>query len=278
MKVILTLGCFIICSFTAYSQFNFGASNASSAAVGNAATTHQTVFSAIDNQAGLADLQSLSVGITTKNSYLIEGLYSLSAAVGLPTKSGTFGAGLQYRGFEGYTELKANLAYGKKLLENLSIGASINTYQLSIANYGNTTVVNAQIGLQATLGKGFLLGVSINNPIKTSLTEDGQSVLPTIISAGLRYQASKKATVFVEGEKNLTDAAIFKAGLQYEIATNFELMVGATSGVDAFTAGIGWQIAPLQIVFAGNYHTILGFSPTLSLSFLSPKKNNVNGI
>lgn len=272
MKILFTFGCVLMIVLSTNAQFNFGASNAKTAAIGGAATTHQYVFSAIDNQAGLAGLNNFSVGINTKNSYLVEGLYSLSAAVGLPTKSGTFGAGLQYKGYEGFTALKANIAYGRKLFENLNIGASVNAYQLSISNYGSTTVVNAQIGLQAKLSQQLLLGANINNPIKISLSEDGQSVLPTTITAGLRYQPSTKTAVYVEGEKNLTEAAIFKGGLSYEIANSFELMIGATSGVDAFTAGLSWQIKSLQIAFAGNYHTVLGFSPTLSLSFANSKK------
>lgn len=273
MKILFTVGCVLTIFFCANGQFNFGASNANSAALGNALSTHQMVFAAIDNQAGLAGLNDFSVGLTTKNSFLIEGLYSLSAAVGLPTKSGTFGAGLQYKGFEGYTELKANIAYGRKLLDNLSIGAAINIYQLSINNYGSTTVVNGQIGLQAKLSQQLLLGVNLNNPIKISLSEDGQNILPTVIVAGLRYQPSKKTAVYVEGEKNLSDAAIFKGGLSYEIAANFALMIGATSGVDAFTAGLSWQVNSFQISFAGNYHTVLGFSPTLSLSFNKVRKD-----
>jgi len=271
MKVVLTLGCFFYFIVGGVAQFNFGASNANTVALGGAETTHQYVFTAIDNPAGLVGLSNLTFGISSKNSYLIEGLYGFTAAVGVPTKSGTFGVGLQYKGYEGYTALKANIAYGRKLLDNLSIGGAINVYNLSIANYGNTTVVNAQIGLQAQLNNQLLLGANISNPIKVSITADEQSILPTIISAGLRYQPATKTAVYVEGEKQLTEAAIFKAGLSYEIANNFELMVGATSGVDAFTAGLGWQMAALQIVFAGNYHTILGFSPTLSIIYASAK-------
>jgi len=267
MKIVLLAVCFFCFTISCVAQSNFGTSNAYTAALGGAETTHQQVFSLFDNPAGLAGLAQFSAGVSSKNSFLIEGLYSFSAAVAVPTKSGNFGTGFQYRGYEGYTELKANLAYGRKLLDNLSVGASINAYNLNITNYGSSTVVNAQIGLQAQLSKQLLLGANISNPIKTTLTEDEQHILSTTISAGLRYRPSDKATVYVEGEKSLSEAAIFKGGIAYKIINNFELMVGATSSIEAFTAGFSWQFNSIQILFAGNYHTVLGFSPVVSILY-----------
>jgi len=267
MKFLLTFSCVLLTFLFANAQFNFGASNANTMALGNTATTQQNVFSVIDNQAGLAGVDNILIGVTSNNSFLIEGLYTFTAVTGIPTKSGNFGAGLQYKGYEGYNELKATIAYGRKLFENLNIGASINAYNLNITNYGNTMVINATIGLQAQLSKQLLLGAHISNPVKINLTEDEQSVLPTTLTAGLRYKPSSKASVYVEGEKSISNTAIFKGGLAYQIINNFELMIGAASSVDSFTAGLNWQMKSLQIAFAGSYHTVLGFSPALSLSY-----------
>lgn len=256
-----------------FAQFDFGLTNAKTEALGGVQTVHQHVFSAIENQAGLAELNAIAVGITAQNQYLLEGLNSFALAAALPTNSGTFGLGIQYQGFKEYTEMKAGVAYGRKLLDNLTIGGQIHAYYLNISNYGSATFVNFDLGLQANLTKQLLIGAHIKNPIKMKVTENGQLPIPATINAGLQYSASEKAKVMVEAEKAVNRDVLFKAGLYYQFNDAFALMMGVKTDPAVFSMGVSWQLQSLEIVLGSTYHTVLGYSPVLSIGFSSQKEN-----
>lgn len=273
MKNVATLTAFILMQYTAMAQFDFGLTSAQTEALGGVQSVQQHAFSAVENQAGLATLNSVSVGVTAQNQYLLEGLNNFALAAALPTNSGTFGLGMQYQGFKTYTEMKAGIAYGRQLLDNLSIGAQIHAYYLNIGNYGSKTLVNFDLGLQANLSKQLLLGAHIKNPIKIKVTEDGQLPIPATISAGLQYTASAKAKVMVEAEKSVNRDALFKAGLSYQFNEAFGLMLGVTTDPAVFSMGLSWQWQSLAFVLGSTYHTVLGYSPVLSIGF-SPQSSN----
>jgi len=273
VKNIAVLITFILMPYLLWAQFDFGLTAAQTEALGGVQSVQQHVFSAIENQAGLANLNSIAIGITAQNQYLLEGLNNFALAVALPTNSGTFGLGMQYQGFKTYTEMKAGVAYGRRLLDNLSIGTQIHAYYLNITNYGSKTLVNFDLGLQAELSKQLLIGAHIKNPIKLNVTENGQLPIPATITAGLLYTASKKAKVMVEAEKSVNRDALFKAGLSYQFNEAFGLMLGVTTDPAIFSMGLSWQWQSLAFVLGSTYHTVLGYSPVLSIDF-APKTPN----
>lgn len=262
---------FLLMQHSLFAQFDFGLTNAKTEALGGIQTVQQHAFSTIENQAGLAELNAVSIGLTAQNQYLLEGLNSFALVAALPTNSGNFGLGMQYQGFNEYTEMKAGIAYGRRLLDNLTIGGQIHAYYLNITNYGSATFVNFDLGLQANLTKQILIGAHIKNPIKREVTENGQLPVPATITAGLQYAASKKARVMVEAEKAVNRDAIFKAGLFYQLNESFAIMMGVKTDPAVFSMGVSWQLQSLEVVLGSTYHTVLGYSPVLSIGF-SPKK------
>ncbi len=275
MKIIATLIAFSLMHFAALAQFDFGLTAAKTQALGGVQSVQQHAFSAIENQAGLATLNSISIGVTGQNQYLLEGLNNFALAAALPTNSGTFGVGIQYQGLKTYTEMKAGIAYGRQLLDNLSIGAQIHAYHINISNYGSRTLVNFDLGIQAELTKQLLIGAHIKNPIKINVTEDEQLPIPTTLTAGLQYTASTKAKVMVEAEKTVNRTVLFKAGLAYQLNEAFGLLLGVTTDPAVFSMGVSWQVQSLAIVLGSTYHTVLGYSPVLSIGF-APKASNSN--
>lgn len=273
VKIIATFIAFSLVPFILLAQFDFGLTAAKTEALGGVQSVQQHAFSAIENQAGLAALKSISVGVTAQNQYLLEGLNNFGLAAALPTSSGTFGVGIQYQGLKTYTEMKAGIAYGRQLLDNLSIGAQIHAYHLNITNYGSKTLVNFDLGIQAELTKQLLIGAHIKNPIKMNVTQDEQLPIPASITVGLQYSASNKAKVMMEAEKTVNRTVLFKAGLAYQFNEAFELLLGVTTDPAVFSMGISWQLQSLEIVLGSTYHTVLGYSPVLSIGF-APKASN----
>lgn len=263
-NLIITL-CFI--SLTCFAQFEFGATNARSNGFGDIRVVNQTPFSAIENQAGLTELENFSVGLSAKNHYLIGSINSLTAAAALPTTSGTFGIGIQYNGIEGYSELKAGLAYARKLFDAFSVGIQLNAYQLSIDQYGNKTLVNFEAGVQAEITNQLIAGGHVSNPIQMAVTEDENLRLPSVVTIGLQYLPSSKLHLMVEVEKSLKQEAIAKAGFEYFLIDQFALRLGVNTNPNMVYAGFGLNFNAFAIDFSASYHPQLGYSPMIGLVY-----------
>ncbi len=257
-----------MCSFSSVkAQFNFDSSNAYSDGIGSIQSIHSHVFSVLENQAGLANLEKTEIGIAAKNFYLLGDVNSFHLAAALPTKSGTFGLGISTNGTEGYQELKAGIAYGRNLFDAFQIGAQINFYSLNIQNYGNTAVVNFDLGVQANLTDEIVIGGHIQNPIPVDIDIDEFNQLPNIITLGLAYSLSDKVKIMAEAEQNLQSTPIIKAGIDYRLAEAIALRFGYRTDPSVFHFGAGLNLNPIKIDLAASFHPVLGYSPMLSIQY-----------
>jgi len=254
-------------SVSCFAQFEFGATNARANGYGDIRVTNQTAFSTIENQAGLTKLENFTIGLSAKNHYLLGAVNSLSAAAALPTTSGTFGLGVQYNGIDGYSEIKAGLAYARQLFDAFSIGIQLNAHQLSIDQYGNKTLVNFEAGVQAEITNQLVAGGHVSNPIQMSVTEDENLRLPSVVTIGLKYLPSEKLNVLAEVEKSLQKDAIIKAGIEYFLLDQFALRMGINSNPNLIYAGFGLNFSSIAIDFSASYHPQLGYSPMIGLVY-----------
>jgi hypothetical protein len=93
---------FSVLNATAFAQNT----NVTSNSLWGCGLTQTNVWSNLSNQAGLAEITQLSVGVSTKNSFGIKELSSHVAIFALPVSGGVFGLNVAYTGFELYNETK----------------------------------------------------------------------------------------------------------------------------------------------------------------------------
>src|SRR5262245_21201539 len=84
---------------------------ARSNALGNASITLSDPFSLFNNQAAMAFVNNISIGLYTERRFMLKELSYNAGGVTLPTKSGVFGLSANYYGFDLYNEKKIGLAY-----------------------------------------------------------------------------------------------------------------------------------------------------------------------
>lgn len=236
-------------------------------AMGNASVTFQDINSVFANVAGLAHLDETGFVLFSEQRFNLKELSTYAAGFALPTNSGTFGLQIQYFGFEQYNEQKIGLAYSRKLLDRLSIGAQVNYLNFSIPEYGNNGTASFELGIQSNIIDDVILGVHISNPIGQDIVEDDP--LPTVFKIGIAYCPSKKVTFGVEVEKDIDFKSNIKIGIEYILIESLALRVGFGSEPNLFSFGAGYAIKnQLFVDFGANYHQTLGFSPGLSLRYL----------
>lgn len=241
---------------------------ARSAALGNASVTFSDVYATFSNQAGLANLDSMSFGVFAENRFLLTDLNLYALAFALPTKSGTFGIGASYFGNGGYNETKIGLAYGRKLFESLSIGAEFDFLALAIEDNGSKATFTFGLGIQYQINSLIAVGGHIYNPIRQNLTDQSVDKLPAILKIGLAFTPSEKAMFALEAEHNMDKNTMFKAGFEYQVVEKLYLRAGFNTNPTAFTFGVGLHLKSFDIDIAGGFHPVLGYSPAMSATWM----------
>jgi len=247
---------------------------AQQAAIGFSNQTTSSPFSSFNNQAGLAQIEAFSAGIYFENRFLVDGINLFGLAAALPTNSGTFGIGLHRYGNNAYSENKVKLAYGRKLVEKLDIGAEFEVGNIQVEEYGSVFTITFGLGAQFNILDNVRLGAHLYNPIRFKLTDDDRDRLPTLISLGAQYMPSDKVAIYLETQKNLDYRASFKGGVDYQLIKVLSIRAGFHTNPNMATFGLGLNLKPVLIDFAGTFHPQLGYAPHLGITYKGKKKEN----
>jgi len=236
------------------------------AGVGQATVAFQDVNSLLANQAGLAWVEKLSILAVAERRFSLSELNSVSAGVAVPVGLGTFGIVLNTFGFDEFRQQKIGLAYARRFAENFSFGAQFDYFQTRIPEFGSKGTLTFEAGVQARLNKEILVGAHVFSPAQVELVENEN--LPTIFRVGFAWQASEKAMLAMELEKDIDFKARVKGGLEYRVAEPFFLRAGFGTNPPTFHFGLGFQLnGNLNIDAASSYHQVLGFSPSAGASW-----------
>lgn len=240
---------------------------AESTALGGCGVTLNTVWSNLNNQAGLAQINNLIVGVGSENNFGMKELSTHFALLALPVSGGVFGLNINYTGFELYNETKIGLAFAKRLSNHFNVGVQIDYLSKYIAESANTNNSNKftfEIGIQKKLIRNLILGAHVFNPIGVKLSP--QEIIPTVFKIGLCYNANSNVNVFAEGELESEQRGSLKMGIDYRIIKQLHLRTGFSTNPSKNSFGVGYNINKIKIDIAVSRHQILGYSPQLSLS------------
>ncbi len=266
---VLILGC------TTYQTYASGfneAAGSRAVGVGNHFTTLSDVFSTYNNQAGIGFIKEFSFGIAARNKFILGDLNHFNAAAVFPTKTGTFGLNFSYYGLDIYNEKKVGISFGKSFGEKFSAGLQFDYINIFLDNYGTKHLFTFEVGLQFYILPQLLIGAHVNNPLRLDIDEESTEKYPTIMRFGLNYMPSKKVAIMAELEKDLDFSPVYKLGIEYKVIEKFVIRGGFNVNPFSGSLGVGLKLKTLSIDAASAYHPVLGFSPSLSLSYAIRKK------
>ena len=254
-------------------NFSIGAR---SSGMANSSVSLSDVWSAHQNQAGLGFLHNYSAGVYYENRFLLKELSIRGAVVAVPVKGGTFGLCITNFGYTSYNENKYSLSFAKSFGNKLSAGIAMDYLTTKIAEgYGTKGVFTAEFGIQAKPIKGLTIGFHIYNPTRTKLADYYNERIPTIIRLGADYNFSDVVLLAVETDKDISQKANFKAGIEYRVVKEFYLRIGIATNPTLSSFGFGLNLKNIKIDISTSYHQVLGFSPQLGLTYNVIKKKAV---
>ncbi|TVR77046.1 MAG: hypothetical protein EA412_12215 [Chitinophagaceae bacterium] len=267
LKLIFT---FLIISFTVMDSYGaLGKTFAGGKSAGTAGirTVQSDVFSVYNNQAAIGFQEKTAFGFHAERRFMVEGLDKIQGAFVLPTSSGVFGLSLTYFGNSNYNERKVGIAYGRKLSENLTLGGQISYLGLNIAEFGQRNTFTFELGVQYFINPDLLIASHIYNPLRITLEDFQEEVIPTVIGLGLRYEPLKNVFLMAETEKDLNQDFRFRFGLDYAMSDLLSVRLGLLTDPASPSLGLGFNVNNLLIDISSFYHPVMGFTPHLSIAY-----------
>lgn len=219
------------------------------------------VFSCMSNQAALASVNSILIGIYGERRYMLSetSLYSLAAA--MPTSLGNFGLQVNYAGFKNFNENKIGIAYGRTLGRRINIGVQFNYYAYHIPAYAAASTLNFEAGIIARFSETLSAGIQVYNPVGGKLGKTKHEKLAAAYKIGVGYDASENFFVSAEIIKEEDKPVNVVAGIQYCFKDQFFARAGFTGVTGSVFAGAGILWMGLRLDVSADYHPRLGFSP-----------------
>lgn len=231
---------------------------------------NRDAFSFAGNQAALAGINNISVGVYGERRYMIDDLNCYELAFALPTASGNFGASANYFGSGSYNESKLGLAYGRSA-GNIDVGVQFNYYSVSALGYGASSAVNFEGGAILHVTEQFRTGFHIYNPLRVDLGKNSEEKLPVIYSLGMGYDPSEKFFIGAVIEKIEDQPVSINAGVQYSFAEKLFARMGVVSGNSSFYIGVGYVLSRFRIDITASVHQSMGTTPGLLLIYNVPE-------
>jgi hypothetical protein len=265
MRLFLLLLLFPLAAFAGNENLPVGAR---SSALNHASVNLQDIWSIHHNQAGLAKLEKIGGGIYYESRFTMKELSLKGGVLAIPTKLGTFGVSVSSFGYKLYSESKFGLAYAMELSEFLRAGVQLNYHNTHLGEgYGNFNAFTGEIGIQADITPDLSLGAHVYNPTLTKMADYNDERIPTMLRLGAQYKIGEKVLLAAEANKNIYDKASFKAGLEYRVTEMLYLRGGVGTEPTLASFGFGLKMKKFFIDVASSYHSTLGFSPQVSLSY-----------
>ncbi len=244
------------------------AQSARFAGIGYSSVVLYDAWSAINNQAGLANLTAPTLAFGYENKFQIKETSTQVAAFVMPTKTGNFAVSYKRFGYELYAENSFGLAYARNLGKYISAAVQFDyLYYQQTENYGNRGAFLFEAGIIAKPIDKLFIGVHLFNPSKTKLADYDDERVPTVMRFGMGYYFTNQVVLTIETEKDIQQKARFKGGIEYEPVTHLFLRTGFGTEPNQFSFGLGYRFWNFTTDIAVSTHETLPLSTEISLKY-----------
>jgi hypothetical protein len=236
--------------------------------VSGSSVTFSDVWSQFNNQAGMAYLKGINIGLAFQNEFSVKELSTKSIALALPLKSGVFGLNYYNFGYTAYSENKFGLAFARSLGKRFAVGIQLDYIYTHIdGDYGSNGIANGEIGILVEPIENLFVAAHLNNVWRTKRVDYSDEYLPTVFKIGASYKMYEKALLSFEVEKDMDFDPVFKSGLELELVENLYFRAGIASNPNVFSFGTGYAFHSFLIDLSFTKHPVLGFSQGISIVY-----------
>jgi hypothetical protein len=235
--------------------------------MGNAFVSQYDLDAALHNQAGLAQLSTISFAAFFENRFMLKELSSKGIIIGIPTKSGVFSTSMHAFGPAKWAENTFSIGYSKQLTPKLSGGIQLNYFGMKLPEENQSLYsVGAELGFIYRLSPTLFVGAHLANPVSIPFkTLSYNDKIPWRFRLGGHSPITEDLTLAVEAEKTENQNIVLKAGMEWKVVERFYLRGGYNSGATKLITGIGFSYRSITADIAFGYHQTLGVTPSVSI-------------
>ena len=226
-------------------------------------------WSVFGNQAGITQIDRLTIGGSFQNRFLVKELSTSSGIFILPIFSSVVAFSVYQFGKTTFRQEKFGFAFARSLNSRLHFGIQFNYYRFFMAEENRSIgSPGVELGFQYQLTHQLLLGLHALNPYKSSIqTFSREYSYPSRFNMGAYLQISESFGFVAELQKDPMYPLNIKTGLEYTILNKLFIRTGISGKPYEMTAGMGFAVKKLEIDLAVAYNQYLGNSPSLSFQY-----------
>lgn len=241
---------------------------ARSNAMGKASVASIDIWANYNNQAALAKLEKIQLGVFYENRFQLEDLSTKAIALYYPTKFGGFNLNYSQFGSDIYKESKIGLGYSRALGEHLWASVQLNQMRVKLNQVnGEQSKYNFEVGLLAEIFSDIYLGFHLFNPSQEKFeTLYFDEAIPTVARFGFSWHLSKETMLNSEVEKDFDQDIRLKLGVEHKLLENLFIRLGVTSHPSQISFGIAYQYKVVKMNLAYSKHQTLGYTPSFDLN------------
>jgi hypothetical protein len=262
-------------AFSAHDPVSKGAK---SAAMGGASVASNDFWGVFNNPAVNSYIRDISAGVYFENRYMLKELSYRGLGVLLPVaQHDAFALNVQQFGYAQFQESKVGLAYSKKFGESFAAGLQFDYLNTFIGEgLGSKHSYTFEFGLYSKFNKKLSLGFLAFNPARMKLTDYNGYVdyIPVVLKLGARYAFSERVSAISEVEKDIYRDAVMRLGIDYKLSEILYFRGGLSTGVVAYSFGMGVHYNNFMFDISTSVHQVLGPSPQVSLMYSFGSKLN----
>jgi hypothetical protein len=271
---ILILSVMVFLSRTVFSQVSEFHTGARSQSMGNASVANSDSWSVFNNIGALADERDPSLALAYSSHHQVEGFKSVAACANLPYKDFNIGFGIFYFGDEVYNEGKISLGASHKI-SFISLGININYLQYNVLEFGTVNSLVLEMGGRVEIHPSLFFGAHIFNINQTTLSNQKNIRIPTVMKAGISYQPQKSTMLNIEVVKDPERETSIRAGIEYELVKQVFLRTGVSTYPASGNFGLGLVTKKVNFDYALSQNNPLGLSHQVSAIIKLKRKSEI---
>ncbi len=181
-----------------------------------------------------------------------------------PINNTALGIGVSYFGDQLLSKSKVVAAVGHKIGKT-SLGIKTTYDQLRVDELGSKGFFYIDIGGQISISEEVILGMAINNLNQAKFDTLTLSSPNTLVQVGVNYHPHDKLTLLIQVEKDVSNPAVLRFGLEYLVSKNVAIRTGLTPSPTSAFAGIGFNMLKMKLDVVGSFQQSLGWSGGVSI-------------